>query len=127
MKFTFTGEKYSGEKVSHEFKADFLNEVVFKMDLFLKGVGFQYEGQLEIVKENSNLENVDVWLDSDPYWNSTSCYDSTDSTESTFSAVMNDHMNMLNQYADPMNVDLTGSEAYCKTGCGKCGCGKNAN
>jgi hypothetical protein len=42
MKFTLTNESTNGSKVTHEFKSDFLSEVVSKVDLFLK-VGFQVE------------------------------------------------------------------------------------
>ena len=132
MKFTLTCETISGEKVTHEFKADFLKEVLHKTHLFLKGVGFQYEGELTVENENSN----GMFLDLGESWNNfdgTTAYDT-----SPFSAVINDHMKMTELYDDIMKIDLseftdtikveeTPKETCGSAGCGKCGCGKNAN
>ena len=51
-KFTLIAE-YSdpSHKMTHEFNADYLPEVIENMDLFLRGVGFYYDGQLNIEQE----------------------------------------------------------------------------
>lgn len=121
MKFTLTCETISGEKVSHEFKADFLKEVLHKTHLFLKGVGFQYEGELNVGNENTN----DVFLDLGESWNNfarTTAYDT-----SPFSAVVDDHISLTGAFPDMMSVDLNLQKGCGSEGCGKCGCGKNAN
>lgn len=114
MKFTLTCETASGEKVTHEFKANFLNETVIKVDQFLKGVGFSY-GELQAVDKSS---------------------------QSIFGSVVQDHYDMLNNFDNVMNIDLSSldldpyeikiepePESECVgAGCSGCNCGKtNAN
>ena len=62
-KFTFIAEHtnlYTGltiSKSTHEFEADGLMDVVENMELFLKGAGFVFDGYLDIVPEEDNLQS----------------------------------------------------------------------
>jgi hypothetical protein len=51
MKFTFIAEHESGEKVTHESTKDFLPDVLFDFELFLRGCGFCFDGNLDFVEE----------------------------------------------------------------------------
>ncbi len=109
-KFVLTAED-SGYKITHEFVEVFLDDLVSNMNLFLKGAGFVYDGKLEIVNPKQE--------------------------DSPFEFVVEDYMNMMDTYEDPMNIDLSDitiefPEETCGAGggstCGNCGCGKsNAN
>ena len=56
----------TGNKISTSFHADTLNQVIERMQYFLKGSGFIFDGQLDIVSEdNSDLETFKINLDND--------------------------------------------------------------
>ena len=37
--------------VTHEFTADYLPEVLLNLDMFLKGAGYVYDGEVEIIEQ----------------------------------------------------------------------------
>lgn len=115
MKYTLIAEDvFSGTKITHEFEEEYLHEMISNLNLFLKGVGFVYDGELQIV----NTNDVDVTsLD----------YDYGISEESPFSAIVDDHIDLTDAFPDMMSVDLDIPKTCGSAGCGKCGCGKNAN
>lgn len=75
MKYTLIAEdEYSGAKTTREFTNDYLPNVLTELELFLKGAGFDFNG---------NLDFVDAFADSDtdfeiePDWDD--CYTTDDS------------------------------------------------
>lgn len=50
-KFTFTCEHNSNHKSTLEFEGDFLNDVVSEFELFLRGCGFYFDGNLDFVTQ----------------------------------------------------------------------------
>lgn len=50
-KFTLIAEHDDGNKITSEFVNDYLYDVLENMDLFLRGVGFFYEGRLNVESE----------------------------------------------------------------------------
>lgn len=50
MKFTFIAEHETGEKITYESTKDFLPEVVQDFELFLRGCGFVFDGNLDFVE-----------------------------------------------------------------------------
>lgn len=56
MKFTFTCEQSDGTKITYETEKDTLDNVLFEVKAFLKGCGYQIDGDLEIT-ENFYLES----------------------------------------------------------------------
>lgn len=50
MKFTFIAEHETGEKITYESTKDFLPEVVQDFELFLRGCGFFFDGNLDFVE-----------------------------------------------------------------------------
>lgn len=71
MKYEFTQyetDVYGGEtgnKVSTSFHADSIDQVIERMHYFLKGSGFMFDGQLDIVSEDSDLETFKINVDND--------------------------------------------------------------
>jgi hypothetical protein len=56
----------TANKISTSFHADTLDQVIERMQYFLKGSGFIFDGQLEIVTEDtSDLETFKINLDND--------------------------------------------------------------
>ena len=72
MKYEFTqfetnayGEE-TGNKITTSFHADTLEDIIERMHYFLKGSGFYFDGNLDIVtEEDSNLETFKINLDND--------------------------------------------------------------
>jgi hypothetical protein len=68
MKYTLIAEdEYGGSKTTREFTEDFLPHVLTEMELFLKGAGFIFNGNLDFVDEfgetNSDFELEPDWDD----------------------------------------------------------------
>ena len=52
MKYTLIAEdEYGGSKTTREFEADYLPDVLTEVELFLKGVGFVFDGTLDFVND----------------------------------------------------------------------------
>jgi hypothetical protein len=65
MKYTLIAEdEYGGSKTTREFTEDFLPHVLTEMELFLKGAGFIFNGNLDFVDEFAET-NMDFGLDQD--------------------------------------------------------------
>ena len=58
MKFTFIAEHETGEKITYESTKHFLPEVVEDFELFLRGCGFFFDGNLDFVEP-------EIYTDSD--------------------------------------------------------------
>jgi len=66
MKYTLIAEdEYGGSKTTREFTEDYLPHVLTEMELFLKGAGFIFNGNLDFVDEfgetNSDFELEPEW------------------------------------------------------------------
>lgn len=72
MKYTFINEEvpltgssaFSHQKVTFEFQADTLQEVLQNFQQFLQGVGFVFDGQLDVVNDEERCgdDELDVEL-----------------------------------------------------------------
>jgi hypothetical protein len=52
MKYTLIAEDtYGGSKTTREFEADYLPNVLEELELFLKGAGFIFDGNLDFVND----------------------------------------------------------------------------
>lgn len=61
-KFTLIADHGDGHVISHEFEEEFLDEVVQNLNSFLRGTGYYYDGELQIVEEEMDIEfNRDSW------------------------------------------------------------------
>lgn len=66
-KFTFTSNFVPHEldrvntavKISHEFEADSLDQILGQFTDFLRGAGFHFDGNVEIVNDDSLQEEKD--------------------------------------------------------------------
>ena len=72
-KFTLIAEHtdlYTGDvtsKATHEFEVDYLPDVLENTELFLRGVGFFFDGKLDFVND---IEEPPEWhTQADPEWN----------------------------------------------------------
>jgi len=52
MRFTFIADHESGERITYETEKDFLTDVVGDFELFLRGCGFVFDGNLDFVEEH---------------------------------------------------------------------------
>ena len=50
-KFTLIAEHDDAHKITYEFNKDYLPEVLQDIELFLRGVGFFFDGQLDFVND----------------------------------------------------------------------------
>jgi hypothetical protein len=118
MKFTLTcDDGYT--KVTHEFENEYLYDVIEKIELFLKGVGFIIDGKL-IVEDKPSLDEFKIDL--------TGFDDTYDEPGgSAFDPIIREHEGLLDLYPNMMTVDLTGSSVQTeKTPCSNyCNCGKS--
>ena len=68
MRFTFIADHESGERITYETEKDFLTDVVGDFELFLRGCGFVFDGNLDFVEETRNAvfpkqpESVDQYF-----------------------------------------------------------------
>ena len=52
MKYTLIAEdEFGGSKTTREFEADYLPDVLTEVELFLKGAGFVFDGNLDFVND----------------------------------------------------------------------------
>jgi hypothetical protein len=52
MKYTLIAEdEFGGSKTTREFEADYLPDVLTEVELFLKGAGFVFNGNLDFVND----------------------------------------------------------------------------
>jgi hypothetical protein len=66
MKYTLIAEdEYGGSKTTREFEADYLPDVLTEVELFLKGAGFVFNGNLDFVDDFAET-NTDFELE--PEW-----------------------------------------------------------
>jgi len=64
MKYTLIAEdEFDGSKTTREFTVDYLPDVLSEVELFLRGAGFFFDGNLEFVVEQSFAD--DHQLDED--------------------------------------------------------------
>ena len=60
MKYTLIEEdEFGGSKTTREFEADYLPDVLTEVELFLKGAGFVFNGNLDFVND----------FETEPEWN----------------------------------------------------------
>jgi hypothetical protein len=65
MKYTLIAEdQYGGSKTTREFTEDFLPHVLTEIELFLKGAGFVFNGNLDFVDDFAET-NMDFGMDQD--------------------------------------------------------------
>jgi hypothetical protein len=65
MKYTLIAEdEFGGSKTTREFTEDFLPHVLGEIELFLKGAGFVFDGNLDFVDEFAE-SNMDFGMDQD--------------------------------------------------------------
>ena len=65
MKYTLIAEdEFGGSTTTREFTEDFLPHVLTEIELFLKGAGFIFNGNLDFVDEFAET-NMDFGLDQD--------------------------------------------------------------
>jgi hypothetical protein len=77
MKYTLIAEdEFGGSKTTREFQADYLPDVLSEVELFLKGAGFVFNGNLDFVND---FETEPEWTT--PEWDTPhvgEMYDSMD-------------------------------------------------
>lgn len=65
MKYTLIAEdEFGGSTTTREFQADYLPDVLSEVELFLRGAGFFFTGNLDFVDEFSE-SNMDFGLEQD--------------------------------------------------------------
>jgi hypothetical protein len=65
MKYTLIAEdEYGGSKTTREFTEDFLPHVLTEIEMFLKGAGFIFSGNLDFIDDFAET-NMDFGLDQD--------------------------------------------------------------
>jgi hypothetical protein len=50
-KFTFISEHNTGEKITFEFNKEYLPDILQEFEMFLRGAGFQFNGNLDFVED----------------------------------------------------------------------------
>jgi hypothetical protein len=66
MKYTLIAEDtWGGSKTTREFEVDALPEVLKEVELFLRGVGFYFDGNLDFVNDFETEEEWPEWNDED--------------------------------------------------------------
>lgn len=60
MKFKLICEHEEGDVVTHQFEKEFLNDVLNRMQDFLRGCGYVFDGTLDIVSEDEMYPPVQV-------------------------------------------------------------------
>jgi hypothetical protein len=62
MKYTLIAEDtWDGSKTTREFEGDFLPDVLTEIELFLKGAGFVFNGNLDFVDDFAEPEYNEEW------------------------------------------------------------------
>lgn len=62
-KFVFTADHGDGHTLSMECEVDYLENVIENFEMFLRGSGFVFDGDLTIVGENKYLQGRDLSID----------------------------------------------------------------
>jgi hypothetical protein len=80
MKYTLIAEdEYGGSKTTREFEADYLPDVLTEVELFLKGAGFVFDGNLDFVND---FETEPEWEPEEEWnteeWSTPELYDEQD-------------------------------------------------
>ena len=66
MKYTLIAEDtWNGSKTTREFEVDALPEVLSEVELFLRGAGFFFDGNLDFVNDFETEEEWPEWDDKD--------------------------------------------------------------
>lgn len=66
MKYTLIAEdEYGGSKTTREFTEVYLPNVLTEMELFLKGAGFVFDGNLDFVDDTETVTCDDYELETD--------------------------------------------------------------
>ena len=67
MKYTLIAEdEFGGSRTTREFQADYLPDVLSEVELFLKGAGFVFNGNLDFVNDfETTMEELDNLLEED--------------------------------------------------------------
>jgi hypothetical protein len=66
MKYTLIAEdEFGGAKTTREFQADFLPDVLSEVELFLRGAGFFFTGNLDFVDD---FAETDTDFELEPEW-----------------------------------------------------------
>ncbi len=60
MKFKLVCEYEEGDLVTHEFNKELLSDVLMRMQDFLKGCGYVFDGTLDIVPEDEMFPPVQI-------------------------------------------------------------------
>ena len=61
MKYTLTAEdEFGGSTTTREFQVDFLPDVLSEIELFLKGAGFVFDGNLDFVNDFDTEQEYDT-------------------------------------------------------------------
>jgi hypothetical protein len=67
MKYTLIAEdEFGGSTTTREFQADYLPDVLSEVELFLRGAGFFFAGNLDFVDETGTVAGDDFELE--PEW-----------------------------------------------------------
>jgi hypothetical protein len=67
-KFTFIAEHSTGEKVTTEFDKEHISDVVGNFEMFLRGAGFHFSGNLEFVEEEYEGQGFAQWDPNQKHW-----------------------------------------------------------
>jgi hypothetical protein len=67
-KFTFIAEHSTGEKVTTEFDKEHISDVVENFEMFLRGAGFHFSGNLEFVEEEYEGQGFAQWDPNQKQW-----------------------------------------------------------
>jgi hypothetical protein len=80
MKYTLIAEdEFGGSTTTREFTADYLPEVLSEIELFLKGAGFVFDGNLDFVNDfetEAEWEPEEEWNTEE--WSTPELYDEQD-------------------------------------------------
>ena len=61
MKYTLTAEdEFGGSTTTREFQVDYLPDVLLEIELFLKGAGFVFDGNLDFVNDFDTEQEYDI-------------------------------------------------------------------
>lgn len=60
MKFKLVCQHEEGDVVTHEFQKVFLNDVLLRMQDFLKGCGYVFDGTLDIVSDEEMYPGIQI-------------------------------------------------------------------
>lgn len=78
MKYTLIAEdEFGGSRTTREFQADYLPDVLSEVELFLRGAGFYFDGNLQFVNDTETYDDFELEPDWDElYTEESELYDS---------------------------------------------------